>query len=106
MSQPRKVERQPGGGVSILWDDGHRATYSGRGLRLACRCALCRDEWSGERRIDDAAVPADVTVREVRPVGRYGLQLDFSDGHNTGIFTFASLRGLCECEACRPASRR
>ena len=46
-------------------------------------------------------MPADVTVREVKPVGRYGLSLRFSDGHNTGIFTFNRLREICECEACR-----
>ncbi|HEX9426199.1 MAG TPA: DUF971 domain-containing protein [Candidatus Polarisedimenticolia bacterium] len=100
MSEPRKVELRQDGGLSILWDDRHPAIYSGRALRLACRCALCEDEWSGARRLEAAQVPEGVVVREVKPVGRYGLQLAFSDGHNTGIYTFNRLRGLCECPGC------
>ncbi len=106
MSEPRRIEIQPDGGLSILWDDGHRGVYSGRELRLACRCALCEDEWSGARRLDAASLPADVTARQVKPVGRYGLQIDFSDSHNTGIYTFQRLRALCACEACRTAASR
>jgi DUF971 family protein len=106
VSQPRKVELLPDGSLAVLWDDGHRGQSSGRDLRLGCRCALCEDEWTGERRLDAGAVPAGVTVRAVRPVGRYGLQIDFSDGHNTGIFTFDRLRGLCGCEGCRSAAPR
>ncbi len=101
MSQPRTVTLNADGGLSILWDDGHRSVHSGAALRLACGCAMCRDEWSGEPRIGPGTVPGGVTVRESRPVGRYGLQLTFSDGHGTGIFTFDRLRAVCECEACR-----
>jgi ATP-binding protein involved in chromosome partitioning len=104
LNQPRTVDLKPEGGLSILWDDGHRAIYGGRSLRLACRCALCKDEWTGERRQDPSAVAPDVAVRAVKPVGRYGLQIDFSDGHGTGIFTFDTLRGICECPICRPGS--
>jgi ATP-binding protein involved in chromosome partitioning len=103
LNEPRKVNPLSDGGLEILWDDAHRSRYAGRDLRLACRCALCEDEWSGERRLQEAAVPAQITVGRVSPVGRYGLQLDFSDGHKTGIFTFPRLRALCSCEACRPS---
>ncbi len=91
MNQPRTVDLGPEGGLSILWDDGHRATYGGRSLRLACRCALCKDEWTGEGRLDPTALDPAVAVRRVSPVGRYGLQIEFSDGHGTGIFTFETL---------------
>jgi len=100
MNQPRGVDLRADGGLSILWDDGHRAAYSAPRLRLACKCALCEDEWTGTRRIEAAAVPADIRLLGVKPVGRYGLQFDWSDGHSTGIYTFDRLRGLCECEVC------
>jgi DUF971 family protein len=103
VSQPRKVELGEDGGLSILWDDGHRAVHPPAALRLACRCALCEDEWTGRRRIDAAAVPADIRALEVRPVGRYGLQIRWSDGHATGIYTFDRLRALCACAACAAA---
>jgi DUF971 family protein len=103
VSQPRKVEIRADGGVSILWDDGHRAEHSPTRLRLACRCALCEDEWSGERRLEAGSVPADIRALEVKPVGRYGLQIRWSDGHATGIYTFDRLRELCECATCLKA---
>ncbi|MFQ5876171.1 MAG: DUF971 domain-containing protein [Acidobacteriota bacterium] len=101
MTQPRKVERRDDGGLSILWEDGHRSEYEARSLRMACRCAHCVDEWSGERRLEPARVPGDVRIERVRPVGRYGLQFVWSDGHGTGIYTFKGLREACPCEACR-----
>jgi DUF971 family protein len=94
------VEIRQDGGLSILWDDGHRAVYPPRELRLACKCALCEDEWSGERRLSPDAVAADIRLLETKPVGRYGLQLTWSDGHNTGIYTFDRLREICRCPDC------
>ena len=37
-------------------------------------------------------------------VGNYGINIHFSDGHTTGIFTFQRLRADCPCEACRGAA--
>jgi len=105
MSEPRKIEVTGDGGLSVLWTDGHQALYTPARLRLACKCALCEDEWSGERRLAEASIPADIRVLGVKPVGRYGLQINWSDGHSTGIYTFDRLRPMCECEACREAAR-
>jgi ATP-binding protein involved in chromosome partitioning len=106
LSAPRQVDLREDGGLSILWDDGHRAVYEPGPLRLACRCALCEDEWSGRRRLDPASIPADIRVLAVRPVGRYGLSIRWSDGHGSGIYTFDRLRDLCGCEACAAPPRR
>ena len=101
MSEPRKVEIAPDGGLSILWSDGHQAVYTPAPLRLACKCALCEDEWSGEKRLVAASIPADIRVEAVKPVGRYGLTPVWEDGHKTGIYTFEKLRESCECEECQ-----
>ena len=90
--------------LRIAWADGHESLYDVRRLRLACGCAACVDEWTGENRLDDAAVPADVRPLHVQPVGRYAIQIDWSDGHATGIYPFRRLRELCECAACRGGS--
>ncbi|HEU5319762.1 MAG TPA: DUF971 domain-containing protein, partial [Methylomirabilota bacterium] len=71
----------------------------------ACACALCEDEWTGRRRVEAAAIPADIRCIKVQPVGRYGVQIHWSDGHSTGIYTFERLRGLCGCEQCAGAAR-
>jgi len=34
-------------------------------------------------------------------VGTYGLRVQWSDGHGTGIYTFERLLATCPCERCR-----
>ena len=86
--------------LAITWGDGHESVYDVRALRLACGCAACIDEWTGEERLDDAAVPADVAPVRIQPVGRYAIPIDWSDGHATGIYPFRRLRELCRCNDC------
>lgn len=92
--QPRGM-RQDGPDVLVLdWTDGVTTRHPVRALRLACRCAVCVDEWTNEPLLDEAAVPVDVRPLRIEPVGRYGLQVEWSDGHSTGIYTFDTLRRL------------
>jgi len=86
--------------LAITWGDGHESIYDVRALRMACGCAACVDEWTGEERLDDATVPADVAPIRIQPVGRYAIQIDWSDGHATGIYPFRRLRALCRCDDC------
>ncbi len=104
MPTPRRTERQEDGRLTILWDDGHAAVYEPGALRLACKCAHCEDEWTGERRLTAAHIPADIRLNDIKPIGRYGYQFFWSDGHSTGIYTFERLRALCACATCRGAS--
>lgn len=78
----------------IVWDDGTVIAYDWRTLRLACPCAACRNEMTGEKVLRDADVPLDIKLVEARPVGHYGLNLVFSDGHSSGIYVHDMLRGL------------
>ena len=38
-------------------------------------------------------------------VGNYAIQISFTDGHSTGIFSYDYLRTLCPCEECAKAFR-
>ena len=98
---PTSIAQQGPRNLAITWNDGHQSVYDVRALRLACGCASCIDEWTGEERLDDAAVPLDVKPVKIQSVGRYAIQIDWSDGHTTGIYPFRRLRELCGCEACR-----
>ena len=80
--------------LAIEWADGRVSVYEVRALRLACGCASCVDEWSGAERLDPASVAADVRPLRIAPVGRYGIQIHWSDGHETGIYPFRRLREL------------
>jgi len=80
--------------LGILWGDGQRSVYPNFNLRVKCPCAGCIDEWTGEARLDQAAIPKNVTIKSLESVGRYAIKIDWSDGHNTGIYSFNYLRGL------------
>ena len=80
--------------LAIAWADGHESRYDVRELRLACGCAHCVDEWTGAGRLDPDSVPADVHPLRIEPVGRYAIQIEWSDGHASGIYPFRRLREL------------
>ena len=91
---PTRIEQVGPSELGITWSDGRESRYAVRELRLACACAHCVDEWSGEPLLDVASVPEDVHPLKIQPVGRYAIQIDWSDGHSTGIYSFSQLRAL------------
>ena len=93
---PTEIAQQDARHLKIVWSDGTESAYEVRALRLACGCANCVDEWTGEGRLDSAAVPDDVRPTRIESVGRYALQIHWSDGHSTGIYPFSRLRELAE----------
>jgi ATP-binding protein involved in chromosome partitioning len=82
------------GGLLLRWGDGAEQRLADRDLRLACQCAQCRDEVTGARLLDPETVPLDVVLTRVRSVGNYAIAPSFSDGHDSGIYTFKALRAM------------
>ena len=78
--------------LHITWVDAHESEYSGGRLRFVCPCAQCRGHFPGQvpEPVWDAV--KDVRVTNAEAVGSYAIRLHFSDGHNTGIFSFEHLR--------------
>jgi ATP-binding protein involved in chromosome partitioning len=93
---PREISQKSANELMIRWADGVESVYPVRPLRLACACASCVDEWSGENRLDPDSVPVDVHPLQIESVGRYAIQIEWSDGHTTGIYAFERLRELAE----------
>jgi ATP-binding protein involved in chromosome partitioning len=93
---PTRIAQKGRDTLAITWSDGAESAYDVRALRLACACASCVDEWSGQPRLDPDSVPDDVKPTHIRPVGRYAIQIDWSDGHDTGIYSFERLRRLAD----------
>jgi DUF971 family protein len=110
-----RVYVSTGAGVDIAWADGHRSHYEFDFLRDACPCATCNDErrkkaeaaermGAGMAAGGSAVLPMfkpKLKARGANPVGHYALQIDFSDGHSTGIYSFDYLREICPCDACK-----
>ena len=99
---PVEIRKRGGASLKITWADGHAGEYGAVYLRGHCPCAQCVDEMTGERRVGPLQIVPDVELVKVSPVGNYAVQLDWSDGHRTGIYSFDYLRSLCPCEICRP----
>jgi len=91
---PTKIQQHDPETLAITWADGDESLYNVRELRLACGCAECVDEWTGTSRLDSANVPQDVRPRSIEPVGRYAIQIRWTDGHESGIYSFERLREL------------
>ena len=113
-----KVNVSTGQGVDIEWGDGHASHYDFVYLREKCPCATCNEERDKkEHATVGGGAPATLpglgpslpmfkpklTARQAKAVGNYAIQIDFSDGHTTGIYSFEYLRGVCPCEECRKA---
>jgi ATP-binding protein involved in chromosome partitioning len=98
---PTKIEQLGPRTLGVAWADGAESALDVRELRLACGCAQCVDEWSGAGRLDASAVPADVHPVKISGVGRYAIQIEWSDGHGSGIYPFRRLRELGDEAAAR-----
>ena len=97
---PERIHRSDNA-VTVTWDAAHVSVYPARMLRLACHCATCRDEFTGRELLDSASVPEDISPVKLSLVGNYAIKILWSDGHDTGIYTYEYLLGLCSCEKCR-----
>lgn len=100
--EPRDMRWVDNGVLGIDWSDGHAGVYPVRYLRQHCPCAACTDEWTGELKLKADDVPLLMMVQDMEPVGRYAIRFTFSDGHDTGIYSFAFLRKHCQCVVCQP----
>jgi DUF971 family protein len=105
---PIRLERTADPGLVIEWSDGQVRRYTVEELRAHCPCATCNEK----RREPDrapAALPivspaelAPLTLAAMKPIGNYAYGIHFSDGHNTGLFTFELLQQLGEPVASGP----
>ena len=97
MPSPIEIGRANQHDLKITWQDGHESIYPARALRLACPCAACVDEMTGHVRLIASSIAETVRPVRIEPVGRYAIAITWSDGHNTGIYSFEKLRALCPC---------
>ena len=89
-------------GLTLEWGDGavHRVTW--RELRDRCPCATCataKEQPSpagsgGLLPVLSFAETQPLRVVGMRAMGNYAYAIQFSDGHNTGIYSLEFLRLL------------
>lgn len=94
--EPREIKQEDDSTLRITWADDKECRFGAADLRRACPCAQCVNEWTGERVLKPGAVSEETEIRDLNIVGRYALNFRWSDGHETGIYSFRYLRELCE----------
>jgi DUF971 family protein len=109
-----RVKKTEGTGVEIDWRDGHQSSWSFFFLRHACPCATCHEERDADGRAPGVPKPKPTTLLplyeapvkplETSSVGKYALRFKWSDGHESGIYSWEYLRRVCQCDACKSAA--
>jgi DUF971 family protein len=102
MDQPRPTQLELRGEDRLLieWSDGQRRSYTFRELRDRCPCATCREKRNQPPApavllpVLSAEEARPLKIVGLKPVGNYAYAIDFSDGHDTGIYTLEFLRTL------------
>ena len=94
MIEPRQIIEESDSEITISWSDETESKYNAAELRRACPCAGCINEWTGEKTLKTDSIPDNLTFASIAVVGRYALNFIFSDGHDTGIFSFRFLSKL------------
>lgn len=110
-----KIHVSNGAGVDIAWADGHASHYDFPYLRDECPCATCKEKRDQERNLDAPPAFASSSLlpmfkprakaQAASSVGNYAIQITFSDGHATGIYSYDQLRTICPCQECAKTFR-
>jgi DUF971 family protein len=97
----------------IEWQDGVTCEYSVSTLRTMCPCAQCKMVREGTDPHDISPtvkkkplltiLPGNfsdkITVVNAQLVGHYALKIEWSDQHDSGIYSFEYLRSICPKKA-------
>lgn len=93
--QPQKIRVTDKKYLNILWDDGIETRILLSELRKNCPCANCVIE---RQKRKPNYIPllshAQFTLKDIKVVGSYALQLVWQDDHDEGIFSFELLKNI------------
>jgi DUF971 family protein len=112
-TDPEHIAISKSKGIQIDWKDGHHSDYGLTWLRDKCPCAACTGAHGTEPRKPEAGAPAtpfpmfkpSLKMLAVEAVGNYAIRIDWSDGHNSGIYSYEHFRSICPCQQCNGATK-
>ncbi len=98
--RPTRI-KNVGDSLEIEWSSGEVARVDYRKLRAACPCAVCLEEASKPPNPFRILKPEEVAAGAPRPakmhaVGHYAYQVQWNDGHSSGIYPVTLLAQLSE----------
>ena len=78
--------------LEVVFDTGEHFRLPCEYLRVHSPSAEVQGHGPGQRVL--VAGKADVNIRAIRPVGQYAVQLEFDDGHDSGLYSWSTLYAL------------
>ncbi len=98
-TEPLHVAISKSKGIKIDWKDGVRSEYDLAYLRDHCPCATCSGAHgrSAGQPASQSPFPMykpALKIVAVEPVGNYAIKIRWSDGHDSGIYSFEHLRAI------------
>lgn len=80
-------------GIELTFADGMVARFDLADVRTYCPCAECRSlRDKGEAVWPRPGSPTPLAIVDARLHGAWGLDIDWNDGHGSGIFPFEEFR--------------
>jgi DUF971 family protein len=79
--------------LELLYPQGERYELSCEYLRVYSPSAEVRGHGEGQEVLQVGKI--NVAITAIQPVGNYAIQLVFSDGHDTGLYSWDYLYELC-----------
>jgi DUF971 family protein len=92
---PINIEKAGPKTLKVVWSDQREDHHDVVTLRRRCRCAHCVHEMTGEQLLKPEDVSDAVRPVKVTSLGRYALNINWSDGHGS-IFAWDLLRKLAD----------
>lgn len=96
--KPKHLDLQRERGLTVTWPDGATSFYPVEYLRRMSPSAEMRELRKEQARNPLAVLPnspsGPLTAEDAEFVGNYALRIRFSDGHDTGIYTWRYLREI------------
>ena len=75
--------------LDVRFDNGKTFSLSAELLRVESPSAEVQGHGPGQK--TTPVGKQDILIRSIEPVGNYAIRIGFSDGHNTGIFSWKTL---------------
>ncbi len=97
---PTQIKKTQDGKLTVSWNDNRIDEITLKKLRDMCPCADCK----GESVILNNYIPIKspfkaagfYEIEKIESVGNYAIQIQWKDGHNSGIYSWDVLRQIGE----------
>jgi ATP-binding protein involved in chromosome partitioning len=80
--------------IQLKFPDGKTLNLDNRDVRLACQCAVCVNEMTGQKTLNPSKIRPDIAPVEITPLGNYAIGISWNDGHSSGIYPYNLLEHL------------